>query len=75
MDVSRKKADGEIFYHSSDHPLLAITVLSGIISIFKSYPTLGDASLWLGLLGCLPDIWAGQSPSGSITLTLRNADR
>ncbi|KAI5451953.1 hypothetical protein NCC49_001253 [Naganishia albida] len=38
-------------------PLLATVILSGIISIFKSYPTLGDAAVWLGLLGCFPDIW------------------
>lgn len=49
-----------IYRYHSDHPLLAITVLSGIISTFKSYPTLGDTSLWLGLLACLPDIWPGK---------------
>ncbi|KAJ9097456.1 hypothetical protein QFC20_006197 [Naganishia adeliensis] len=38
-------------------PLLATVILSGIISVFKSYPTLGDAAVWLGLLGCFPDIW------------------
>ena len=44
----------------SDQPLLAIAVICGIISTFKSYPTLGDASLWLGLLGCFPEIWPGE---------------
>jgi phosphatidylinositol glycan class U len=44
----------------SDQPLLAIAVTCGIISAFKSYPTLGDASLWLGLLGCFPEIWPGE---------------
>ncbi|KAJ9109216.1 hypothetical protein QFC21_000545 [Naganishia friedmannii] len=32
-------------------------LLSGIIATFKSYPTLGDSTVWLGLLGCFPDIW------------------
>jgi phosphatidylinositol glycan class U len=45
----------------SHQPLLGIAIMCGIISTFKSYPTLGDAALWLGLLGCFPDIWAGES--------------
>lgn len=45
---------------SRHQPLLATVILSGIISIFKSYPTLGDAAVWLGLLGCFPDIWDGM---------------
>ncbi|ORX90914.1 PIG-U-domain-containing protein [Basidiobolus meristosporus CBS 931.73] len=33
-----------------EHPLFAGTILCGIIGIFKSYPSIGDASLYLGLL-------------------------
>lgn len=46
---------------SSDQPLLVTAVMTGIIAIFKSYPTIGDATVWLGLLGCFPDIWDGTS--------------
>lgn len=31
--------------------------IAGVISIFKPYPTLGNASVWLGLLGCVPELW------------------
>lgn len=31
-------------------PLFGITLMTGVIAIFKSYPTLGDHSLFLGLL-------------------------
>ncbi|OZJ05009.1 hypothetical protein BZG36_02155 [Bifiguratus adelaidae] len=34
----------------SQHPLLACTLLCGIMAIFKSYPSAGDACLYLGLL-------------------------
>lgn len=32
---------------------------------------MGDASLWLGLLGCLPDIWAGQSTLSNLDASCR----
>ncbi|ODN81964.1 hypothetical protein L202_02299 [Cryptococcus amylolentus CBS 6039] len=40
----------------SDDPLFALLLLVGIISTWKSYPSLGDMALWAGLLGCFPDI-------------------
>ncbi|GAB5589792.1 hypothetical protein Unana1_04692 [Umbelopsis nana] len=33
-----------------EHPIFVIIVLSGIMSILKSYPSIGDAALYLGLL-------------------------
>ncbi|KAI9280166.1 GPI transamidase subunit PIG-U [Umbelopsis sp. AD052] len=33
-----------------EHPIFVIIVLSGIMSILKSYPSVGDAALFLGLL-------------------------
>ncbi|CAM0137488.1 hypothetical protein VKS41_003149 [Umbelopsis sp. WA50703] len=33
-----------------EHPIFVVVVLSGIMSIFKSYPSIGDAALYLGLL-------------------------
>ncbi|KAJ2964130.1 hypothetical protein NQZ79_g950 [Umbelopsis isabellina] len=33
-----------------EHPIFVVIVLSGIMSIFKSYPSIGDAALYLGLL-------------------------
>lgn len=39
-------------------PFLATIFIAGIIAIFKPYPTLGDSTIWLGLLGCAPEIWS-----------------
>ncbi|CAO3659775.1 unnamed protein product [Umbelopsis vinacea] len=37
-------------YGTIEHPIFVIIVLSGIMSILKSYPSIGDAALCLGLL-------------------------
>lgn len=39
-------------YHVSvrHHPLLVVTVLTGILAVFKSYPSIGDAALFLSLV-------------------------
>ncbi|GFZ46707.1 hypothetical protein JCM24511_03927 [Saitozyma sp. JCM 24511] len=37
-------------------PHIAILVLVGVFSTWKSYPTLGDAAAWAGLLSCYPDV-------------------
>ena len=41
-------------------PLLAILVLLGAFGTWKSYPTLGDAAVWAGLLGCCPEVIASE---------------
>ncbi|CEH17614.1 Major facilitator superfamily permease-Cdc91p [Ceraceosorus bombacis] len=41
--------------YSSD-PLFAVTALSGVISAFKSYPTMGDTSLFLALVALHVDL-------------------
>lgn len=33
-----------------NHPLLVVTVLTGILAVFKSYPSIGDAALFLSLV-------------------------
>ncbi|KZT57739.1 PIG-U-domain-containing protein [Calocera cornea HHB12733] len=38
-------------------PLFAFFLLQGIISTFKSYPTLSDAGLYVSLLGLFPEIY------------------
>ena len=61
LDTKLREVEGRLYsVFVSDQPLLAIAVTCGIISTFKSYPTLGDSSLWLGLLGCHPEIWSGE---------------
>lgn len=37
-------------------PLFAVTALSGVSSAFKSYPTMGDTSLFLGLVALHVDL-------------------
>ncbi|EJU04266.1 PIG-U-domain-containing protein [Dacryopinax primogenitus] len=39
-------------------PLFAFFLLQGIISTFKSYPTLSDAGLYISLLGIFPEIYS-----------------
>ncbi|GBB85482.1 hypothetical protein RclHR1_00120036 [Rhizophagus clarus] len=39
-----------------DHPLFSIFILSGIMAIFKSYPSIGDASLYLAFLPIYSEI-------------------
>ncbi|CAG8471125.1 1298_t:CDS:2, partial [Paraglomus occultum] len=39
-----------------DHPLFAIFVLSGITAVFKSYPSIGDASLYIAFLPIYSEI-------------------
>lgn len=39
----------------------AVLILTGAMSTWKSYPTLGDMALWAGLLGCFPDVVASES--------------
>jgi len=34
----------------TEHPIFVIFILCGIMSIFKSYPSIGDAALYLGFL-------------------------
>ncbi|CAB4411706.1 unnamed protein product [Rhizophagus irregularis] len=38
------------------HPLFSIFILSGIMAIFKSYPSIGDASLYLAFLPIYSEI-------------------
>ncbi|PWN52104.1 PIG-U-domain-containing protein [Violaceomyces palustris] len=38
-------------------PLFGLTVLSGLVAVFKSYPTVADHSLFLGLLSLHGDIF------------------
>jgi phosphatidylinositol glycan class U len=45
-------------------PLFATLILVGVISTWKSYPTLGDLGLWAGLLGCFPEVVKGESIFG-----------
>ncbi|KAI7877137.1 PIG-U-domain-containing protein [Lichtheimia hyalospora FSU 10163] len=33
-----------------NHPLLVVTILAGILAVFKSYPSIGDATLFLSLV-------------------------
>ncbi|WVQ72366.1 hypothetical protein IAR50_001918 [Cryptococcus sp. DSM 104548] len=55
----------------SDDPLFALLLLVGIISTWKSYPSLGDLALWAGLLGCFPDIvWNLRHPLFTLTVHL-----
>lgn len=42
---------------ASKNPFYALLVLAGVVSVTKTYPTVGDAALWIGLLGCCPEIW------------------
>lgn len=48
------------YYLTSHQPLLATTVLVGIIATLKPYPTLGDAGLYIGLASCFPEVWDGE---------------
>ncbi len=41
-------------------PLQAVLVLVGVISTWKSYPTLGDLGLWAGLVGCFPEVTSSE---------------
>ena len=43
-------------------PLLAMVIITGIFSTWKSYPALGDLAIWAGLLGCFPDVISSESP-------------
>ena len=45
------------FHHD---PLLAVLVLMGVFSTWKSYPTLGDTAVWAGLLACFPEVIASE---------------
>lgn len=42
-------------------PLSGILVLVGVISAWKSYPTVGDMALWSGLLACFPELLSSAS--------------
>lgn len=47
------------FYTSWTHrfdPLLAFTVLVGILSTFKAYPSLGDTAFYHSLLALYPEL-------------------
>ncbi|TYJ54536.1 hypothetical protein B9479_004763 [Cryptococcus floricola] len=58
----------------SDDPLFALLLLVGIISTWKSYPSLGDMALWAGLLGCFPDIVSNlRHPLFTLTVHLYTA--
>lgn len=37
-------------------PLLAMVIITGIFSTWKSYSALGDLAIWAGLLGCFPEV-------------------
>lgn len=41
----------------SHRPLLAFTFISGTISIFKSYPSIGDVSVYTSLIFLFPDLY------------------
>jgi hypothetical protein len=45
-------------------PLLAMVIITGIFSTWKSYPALGDLAIWAGLLGCFPEVISSESPRG-----------
>ncbi|WVN88430.1 uncharacterized protein L203_103640 [Cryptococcus depauperatus CBS 7841] len=54
-----------------DKPLESILILSGVFVTWKSYPSLGDMSLWAGLLSCFPEILANlRHPLFSLTVNL-----
>ena len=52
------------------HPLSIITTLIGIISIFKSYPSVSDLAIYLALLSLHTEIFSRTSPP-SLELTFR----
>jgi len=43
-------------------PVLAMVIITGIFSTWKSYPALGDLAIWAGLLGCFPEVISSESP-------------
>jgi phosphatidylinositol glycan class U len=53
-------------------PLVAILVLVGVFSTWKSYPTLGDTALWAGLLGCFRDVTKSEPRSDTADTDLRH---
>ena len=46
--------------YASD-PLFAVTLLSGITTVFKSYPTVGDTALYLAMLSLHPEVYPCES--------------
>lgn len=44
------------------HPLFAIWMVCGIIATFKSYPSVGDTTLYISLLGVFPELISRKSP-------------
>jgi hypothetical protein len=46
-------------------PTLAMVIITGIFSTWKSYPTLGDLAVWAGLLGCFPEIISSESSASA----------
>jgi hypothetical protein len=57
-------------------PVLAMVIITGIFSAWKSYPALGDLAIWAGLLGCFPEVISSESPEipgrPELTLDLRH---
>lgn len=52
-----------------DDPLMGILVLLGVFGTWKSYPTVGDAAVWAGLLACFPEVVSSRFVSPSLPLT------
>jgi len=50
-------------------PVLAMIIITGIFSTWKSYPALGDLAVWAGLLGCFPEVIASESTETSKDLS------
>lgn len=42
-------------------PVLAMVIITGVFSTWKSYPALGDLGVWAGLVGCFPEVIASES--------------
>lgn len=55
-----------ICFANREHPIFVIIVLSGIMSILKSYPSVGDAALFLGLLPVHDELFKCKSPMSII---------
>ncbi|TIB72739.1 hypothetical protein E3Q23_03301 [Wallemia mellicola] len=60
-----------ISIYLSHRPLLAFTFISGTISIFKSYPSIGDVSVYTSLIFLFPDLYQhARYPKFVATLTI-----
>jgi phosphatidylinositol glycan class U len=56
------------------NPLAICTTLLGVISIFKSYPSVADLALYLGMLSLHVDIFGSKIPSAPAPRSLTSRD-